>query len=77
MARGQTVGQHPINLLDRMGIIGDQQLYQLLTEEELQFEYVIRFRGNIKVTAAGGVTRTAAARVSPKRASACVSPSDG
>jgi hypothetical protein len=27
----------------------------------LHFEYVIRFRGNIKVTAASGVTRTAAA----------------
>ena len=26
---------------------GDQKLYRLLTEE-LQFEYVIRFRGNIK-----------------------------
>jgi thiamine pyrophosphate-dependent acetolactate synthase large subunit-like protein len=28
---------------------GDQNLYRLLTEE-LHFEYVIRFRGNIKVT---------------------------
>jgi Transposase DDE domain len=43
---------------------GDQNLYRLLTEE-LHFEYVIRFRGNIKVTAASGVTRTAAAWVSP------------
>ncbi len=42
---------------------GDQNLYRLLTEE-LHFEYVIRFRGNIKVTAAGGVTQTAAAWVS-------------
>jgi hypothetical protein len=42
---------------------GDQSLYRLLTEE-LHFDYVIRFRGNIKVTAAG-VTRTAAAWVSP------------
>jgi len=32
---------------------GDQNLYRLLTEE-LHFEYVIRFRGNIKVTAANG-----------------------
>jgi len=43
---------------------GDHNLYRLLTAE-LQFEYVIRFRGNIKVTAANGVTRTAAAWVSP------------
>ena len=43
---------------------GDQNLYRLLTEE-LHFEYVIRFRGNIKVTAASGVMRTAAAWVSP------------
>ena len=42
---------------------GDQKLYRLLTEE-LHFEYVIRFRGNIKVTAASGVTHTAAAWVS-------------
>jgi hypothetical protein len=33
---------------------GDQTLYQLLAEE-LHFDYVIRFRGNIKVTAASGV----------------------
>src|SRR6478752_5840193 len=43
---------------------GDQNLYRLLTGE-LHFEYVIRFRGNIKVTAASGVTRSAAAWVSP------------
>jgi Transposase DDE domain len=43
---------------------GDQNLYRLLTEE-LHFEYVIRFRGNIKVTTASGVTHTAAAWVSP------------
>jgi hypothetical protein len=42
---------------------GDQKLYQPLAEE-LHFEYVIRFRGNIKVTAASGVTHTAAAWVS-------------
>jgi hypothetical protein len=39
---------------------GDQNLYRLLTEE-LHFDYVIRFRRNIKVTAATGETRTAAA----------------
>ena len=38
---------------------GDQKLYQLLTEE-LKFDYVIRFRGNITVTAVGGEARTAA-----------------
>src|SRR6202023_3780032 len=42
---------------------GDQNLYRLLPGE-LHFEYVIRFRGNIKVTAASGVTRSAAAWVS-------------
>jgi hypothetical protein len=36
----------------------DQKLYRLLTEE-LHFDYVIRFRGNIKVTAADGEARTA------------------
>ena len=41
---------------------GDQKLYRLLTEE-LQFDYVIRFRGNITVTAADGEVRTAAAWV--------------
>ena len=43
---------------------GDQNLYRLLTED-LHFDYVIRFRGNIKVTAASGVTRSAAAWVRP------------
>ena len=38
---------------------GDQKLYKMLTEE-LSFDYVIRFRGNITVTAATGETRTAA-----------------
>jgi hypothetical protein len=37
---------------------GDQKLYRVLTEE-LHFNYVIRFRGNIKVTAANGDERTA------------------
>jgi hypothetical protein len=41
---------------------GDQKLYRMLTEE-LYFDYVIRFRGNIAVTAATGETRTAAAWV--------------
>jgi hypothetical protein len=43
---------------------GDQKLYRMLTEE-LCFDYVIRFRGNIAVTAATGETRTAAAWVRP------------
>jgi hypothetical protein len=38
---------------------GDQKLYQVLTDE-LHFDFVIRFRGNIMVTAADGETRTAA-----------------
>jgi hypothetical protein len=38
---------------------GDRKLYRLLTEE-LKFDYVIRFRGNITVTAADGETRRAA-----------------
>ena len=37
---------------------GDQKLYRVLTEE-LKFDYVIRFRGNITVTAAAGEMRTA------------------
>ena len=43
---------------------GDHKLYRLLTEQ-LQFDYVIRFRGNILVTAADGEARTAASWVSP------------
>jgi hypothetical protein len=43
---------------------GDQKLYRLLTEE-LHFDYVIRFRGNIAVTATDGEMRTAAAWVGP------------
>ena len=38
---------------------GDRKLYRLLTEE-LKFDFVIRFRGNIRVTAADGEARTAA-----------------
>ena len=42
---------------------GDHKLYRVLTEE-LKFDYVIRFRGNIQVvTAADGEMRTAAAWV--------------
>ena len=43
---------------------GDQKLYRVLTEE-LKFDYVIRFRGNIAVTAADGEMRTAMAWVGP------------
>jgi Transposase DDE domain len=38
---------------------GDQKLYKMLTEE-LYFDYVIRFRGNITVTSRAAETRTAA-----------------
>jgi len=38
---------------------GDHKLYRVLTEA-LKFNFVIRFRGNIMVTAADGETRTAA-----------------
>jgi hypothetical protein len=41
---------------------GDQKLYRVLTEE-LHFDYVIRFRGNIMVTTTDGEARTAAAWV--------------
>jgi len=44
--------------------LGDQKLYRVLTEE-LRFDYVIRFRSNITVTAASGEVRTAAAWVGP------------
>ena len=43
---------------------GDKKLYRVLTEE-LKFDYVIRFRGNIKVTAADGEERPAADWVGP------------
>ena len=43
---------------------GDQKLYRVLTEE-LKFDYVIRFRGNITVTAADGEARTALGWVAP------------
>jgi len=38
---------------------GDQKLYGLL-EQELKFDYVIRFRGNIQLTDAHGERRPAA-----------------
>jgi len=38
---------------------GDHKLYRVLTEE-LRFDFVIRFRGNIRVTAADGEARAAA-----------------
>jgi Transposase DDE domain len=38
---------------------GDRKLYRFLTEE-LKFDYLIRFRGNINVTADDGETRSAA-----------------
>ena len=38
---------------------GDQKLYRMLTDE-LKFDFVIRFRGNIKGTAADGEARPAA-----------------
>src|SRR6202045_3724970 len=37
---------------------GDHKLYRVLTDE-LKFDYLIRFRGNIKVTAADGETQAA------------------
>jgi hypothetical protein len=43
---------------------GDQKLYRFLTED-LKFDYVIRFRGNITVTAADGDVRTASGWVGP------------
>jgi hypothetical protein len=44
---------------------GDQKLYRVLTDE-LKFDYVIRFRGNIAVTAQDGERRPAAEWVGPK-----------
>jgi hypothetical protein len=38
---------------------GDHKLYRVLSEE-LKFDFVIRFRGNIAVTAADGEVRAAA-----------------
>jgi hypothetical protein len=50
-------GVHVCIVADRG--FGDHKLYRVLTEE-LKFDFVIRFRGNIMVTATDGVTRTAA-----------------
>lgn len=44
---------------------GDDKLYRVLTEE-LKFDYLIRFRGNIKVTDTNGETRTATEWVGQK-----------
>jgi hypothetical protein len=41
---------------------GDHKLYRVLTEE-LKFDYLIRFRGNIAVTSVEGETRSAEAWV--------------
>ena len=43
---------------------GDQKLYRMLTEA-LKFDYVIRFRGNITVTAEDGEARSVANWVGP------------
>ena len=43
---------------------GDQKLYRVLSEE-LKFDYLIRFRGNIMVTAVDGEMRSAARWVGP------------
>ncbi len=50
-------GVHVTILADRG--FGDHKLFHFL-EHELGFDYVIRFRGNIHVTAANGETRSAA-----------------
>jgi len=50
-------GVHVTIVADRG--FGDQKPYELLTEE-LEFDFVIRFRGNIRVTAADGEARMAA-----------------
>src|SRR5208337_4585336 len=52
---------------------GDHKLYRLLAEQ-LHFDYVIRFRGNIQVTAAEGETRTAASWVRPGGLAPCAAP---
>ena len=52
---------------------GRQKLYRLLTEE-LKFDYVIRFRSNIIVTAADGQARAAADWVAPGGANRAAEP---
>jgi len=49
-------GVHVCIVADRG--FGDHKLYRVLTDE-LKFDFVIRFRGNIRVTAADGEARTA------------------
>ena len=45
---------------------GDQKLYRVLTEE-LKFDYLIRFRGNIAVASAEGETRPLSIEIDLKR----------
>lgn len=57
LAEALPEGVHVCIVADRG--CGDHKLYRVLTEE-LKFDFVIRFRGNIMVTATDGETRTAA-----------------
>src|SRR5580658_4195514 len=57
LAEALPAGVKVLILADRG--FGDQKLYRFLTEE-LKFDYLIRFRGNIAVTSAEGETRPAA-----------------
>ena len=57
LAESLPAGVKVLILADRG--FGDQKLYRFLTEE-LNFDYLIRFRGNIAVTSAEGETRPAA-----------------
>jgi hypothetical protein len=56
LAEALPAGVKVLILADRG--FGDQKLYRFLTEE-LKFDYLIRFRGNIAVTSAEGETRPA------------------
>ena len=51
--------EHAGELRKANGGFGDHKLYRVLTEE-LKFDFVIRFRGNIAVTATSGEARVAA-----------------
>jgi hypothetical protein len=57
LAEALPAGVKVLILADRG--FGDQKLYRFLTEE-LKFDYLIRFRGNIVVTSAEGETNPAA-----------------
>ena len=57
LAEALPAGVEVLILADRG--FGDQKLYRFLTEE-LKFDYLIRFRGNIAVTSPEGETRLAA-----------------